>query len=82
MSLSVGSTAPPFTLVDTARTSRSLGEFSGKKVVLVFFPGAFTGVCEKELCAFRDSLAQFNTVDAQVVGVSVDSPFANKAFAD
>jgi glutaredoxin-dependent peroxiredoxin len=82
MALSVGSTAPQFTLMDTARTPRSLAEFSGKKVVLVFYPGAFTGVCEKELCAFRDSLTQFNSVSAQVVGVSVDSPFANKAFAD
>jgi len=82
MALSVGSTAPQFTLVDTARTPRSLSEFAGKKVVLVFYPGAFTGVCEKEVCAFRDALAQFNTVDAQVLGVSVDSPFANKAFAD
>lgn len=82
MALSVGSTAPQFTLVDTERASRSLSEFAGKKVVLVFYPGAFTGVCEKELCSFRDSLAQFNELGAQVVGVSVDSPFANKAFAD
>lgn len=82
MAITVGTSAPQFTLVDTARTLRSLGEFSGKKVVLVFYPGAFTGVCEKELCTFRDSLAQFNTVDAQVVGISVDSPFANQAFAN
>ncbi len=82
MALSVGSTAPQFTLMDTSRTPRSLSEFAGKKVVLVFYPGAFTGACEKEMCAFRDSLTKFNSVDAQVVGISVDSPFANKGFAD
>ena len=65
----------------TTKTPRSLGEFLSKKTVLVFYPGAFTGVCTKEMCTFRDSLATFETLDAQVVGVSVDSPFANKGFA-
>jgi peroxiredoxin len=82
MALTVGSKAPAFTLVDTERKPRSLDEFLGKKTVLVFYPGAFTGVCTKEMCSFRDSLAAFNSMNAQVVGISVDSPFANKAFAD
>jgi glutaredoxin-dependent peroxiredoxin len=74
--------APNFKLFDTDRKERSLNEFSGKKVVLAFFPGAFTGVCTKEMCAFRDSLANFNSLNAQVVAVSVDAPFSNKAFSD
>ena len=81
MALNVGSKAPEFTLFDTEKKSRSLSEFHGKKVVLAFFPGAFTGVCTKELCTFRDAMSNFNTLNAQVVGISVDSPFANKAFA-
>ncbi len=81
MAVKVGDKAPDFTLIDTDKKPRSLSEFHGKKTVLVFFPGAFTGVCTKEMCAFRDSMTQFNSVDAQVVGISVDSPFANKAFS-
>lgn len=82
MPLTVGDKAPAFTLYDTERTARTLQEFLGKKTVLAFYPGAFTGACTKEMCAFRDSLASFNTMNAQVVGISVDGPFANKAFAD
>ena len=82
MSVTVGSKAPAFTLFDTDRKPRSLAEFAGKKVVLVLYPGAFTGACTKEMCALRDAMAAFNAVDAQVLGISVDSPFANKAFSD
>jgi peroxiredoxin len=81
MALKVGNKAPDFTLHDTERKSRSLQEFLGKKTVLVFYPGAFTGVCTKEMCTFRDSISKFNELNAQVVGISVDGPFANKAFA-
>lgn len=80
MALAVGATAPPFTLTDTERKQRSLSEFLGKKTVLAFFPGAFTGVCTKEMCSFRDSLAELNSIGAQVVAISVDSPFANSGF--
>ena len=81
MALKVGSKAPEFTLFDTNKKSRQLSEFHGKKVVLAFYPGAFTGACTKELCAFRDAMSNFNNLNAQVVGISVDSPFANNAFA-
>ena len=81
MAIKVGSKAPEFTLFDTDRKSRQLSEFHGKKVVLAFYPGAFTGACTKELCAFRDAMSNFNNLNAQVVGISVDSPFANNAFA-
>jgi peroxiredoxin len=81
MVINVGSKAPVFTLFDADKKSRSLSEFLGKNVILAFFPGAFTGVCTKELCTFRDAMSNFNDLNAQVVGISVDSPFANKAFA-
>jgi peroxiredoxin len=77
----VGQPAPAFTLLDNARQSVSLESLRGSKVVLAFFPAAFTGVCEKELCTFRDSLAELNELNAKVVGIAVDGPFANNAFA-
>jgi glutaredoxin-dependent peroxiredoxin len=81
MTIQVGNKAPDFTLIDTEKNPRSLSEFRGKKVVIAFYPGAFTGVCTKEFCTFRDAMSNFNTLKAQIVGISVDSPFANKAFA-
>ncbi len=82
MAIKTGDKAPEFTLYDTDRKPRSLKEFLGKKTVLAFYPGAFTGVCTKEMCTIRDSIASMGALNAQVVGVSVDSPFANKGFAD
>ena len=76
----VGSRAPGFTLVDMDMKSRSLSEFEGRKVVLAFYPGAFTSTCKKEMCTFRDALSNLEALDAQVVGVSVNDPFSNKAF--
>lgn len=81
MTLKIGSKAPEFTLFDADKKQRQLSEFRSKNVVLAFYPGAFTGVCTKEFCAFRDAISNFNNLNAQVVGISVDSPFANKAFA-
>ena len=80
MALNVGDKAPDFTLPDPDKQLRSLKEFLRKKTVLAFFPGAFTGVCTKEMCTFRDSLANFSSMNAQVVGICVDAPAANKAF--
>lgn len=82
LSVEIGEKPPDFQLPDQTRTMRSLKEFSGKKTVLAFFPGAFTGACTKEMCTFRDSMQVFQTVGAQVVAISVNDPFANKAFAD
>ncbi|MCX6135251.1 MAG: peroxiredoxin [Ignavibacteriales bacterium] len=81
MAVQVGDKAPDFTLVDGDKKPRSLTEFLGKKTVLAFIPGAFTGVCTKEVCALRDSMSRFNELNAHVVGISVDAPFSNKAFA-
>jgi len=80
--LKTGDRAPEFTLYDTDKKARSLKEFAGKKTVLAFYPGAFTGVCTKEMCSLRDALSVLGTLNAQVVGISVDSIFANKAFAE
>ena len=77
----LGQTAPDFTLLDTGREPVSLLAHRGSKVVLVFFPGAFTGVCTKEMCTFRDELSNFNDLGATVLGICVDSPFANGVFA-
>jgi peroxiredoxin len=81
MAIKVGSKAPQFTLFDTNKNPRQLSDFHGKKVVLAFYPGAFTGACTKEVCALRDAMSNFNNLNAQIIGVSVDSPFANKVFA-
>lgn len=78
--LKVGDRAPEFTLADTGRRPVKLADFRGKNVVLAFYPGAFTKVCEKELCTFRDMLAKLEALNAQVLGISVDSPWANGAF--
>ena len=62
------------------RKPRNLGEFRGRNVVLAFYPGAFTSACKREMCTLRDSIAGLEALDAQVLGVSVNDPFANKAF--
>jgi glutaredoxin-dependent peroxiredoxin len=78
----VGNKAPDFTLPDTDLKPRSLKEFLGNKTVLAFFVGAFTSVCTKEMCAFRDSMARLIDLKAQIVGIAVTDPFSNKAFAE
>ncbi|MDO8056467.1 MAG: redoxin domain-containing protein [Candidatus Hermodarchaeota archaeon] len=80
--LQIGQAAPPIKLYDTELKQRTLKEFTGQIVVLAFFPGAFTAVCTKELCHFRDNLANFESVNAQVLAISVNDPFTNKAFAE
>ena len=82
MSTEVGQKPPDFQLPDQDRKTKSLKDFAGKKLVLAFFPGAFTSVCTKELCTLRDSTQNMNTLNAQVIGIDVNDPFTNKAFAD
>ncbi len=76
MKIDVGQTAPEFTLTDTEKKAISLADFKGKNVLLLFFPLAFTGTCTAELCATRDDIASYNTANAQVLAISVDSIFA------
>ena len=82
MSVDVGSRAPDFTLISHERQPVTLSQQRGRPVVLAFFPAAFSSVCEKELCTFRDSLARLNQAKAQVYGISVDTFFTLKAFHD
>ncbi len=79
----VGEDVPKVSLFDTELKKVGLAKaVKGKTTVLAFFPGAFTGVCTKELCTFRDSMSQLGSLNANVLAISVDSPFANKAFKD
>ena len=80
--INIGEKAPDFALHDTDKKLRKLSEFLGKKTVLAFFPGAFTSVCTKEMCVFRDSMARLNEVKAQVVGISVNDPYSNRGFVE
>jgi len=82
MSVDVGSKAPDFTLTNQDRQPVALSGQRGKPVVLAFFPAAFSSVCTKEMCTFRDSLAKLGEADAQVYGISVDTFFTLKAFQD
>ena len=77
----IGQNAPDFTLMNTAKEPISLSNYRGKTVILAFYPGAFTGVCDKEMCAFQDNMAKLNAAEATVIGISVDSPWANAEFA-
>ena len=78
----LGQRVPEFTLPDADRKTRSLGEFTKQGVViLAFFPFAFSGVCDKEMCAFRDEFGPTLGAGGQLVGISVDSSYSLKAFA-
>jgi len=80
--INVGDKAPDFTLPDTELKPRRLRDFLERNAVLAFYPGAFTSVCTKEMCTFRDSIVKLSDLKAQVVGISVNDPFSNKAFAE
>ena len=82
MSLNIGDMAPNFELPDTELKMRTLDEFKGKKIVISFFVAASSPVCENELCTFRDSWDELSNLNAQVIAISNDGPFANKAFAE
>ncbi|HVK24799.1 MAG TPA: peroxiredoxin [Actinokineospora sp.] len=83
MAVEVGQKAPDFTLNDYNKQPVKLSDFEGSKnVLLVFYPFAFSGICTGELCQVRDELATYTDNDIQVIGVSVDTPFSLKAWAD
>ncbi len=85
MALSVGAKAPDFTLKSkqgSGLVDVHLGENLGKKnTVLLFFPAAFTSVCTQEMCDISAGLNAFSGLNAQVIGISVDTPFAQEAWA-
>ena len=83
MPVEVGAVAPDFVLRDQNNQEVRLADFLGRRgVLLVFYPLAFTGVCQGELCAIRDRLTDFVNDDVQLLTVSVDSPYAHKVWAD
>ncbi len=82
MSLTSGSPAPQFTLTSSSYKEVSLSDFKGKKVVLHFFPMAFTNVCTTQLCTMRDSFGYYDGLNAVILGISVDSPFTLAKFKE
>ena len=83
MAPEVGTEAPDFTLKDQNNQEVTLSSFRGdRNVLVVFYPFAFSGICTGELCAVRDDLASFQNAAVQILAVSVDHPYALKAWAD
>lgn len=82
MNIEIGSKAPDFTLFDSDKNKVSLSDFTGQNVLLLFFPAAFTGVCTTELCSVRDNMAQYASLNAKVLGISVDSIFTLAKFKE
>jgi peroxiredoxin len=78
----VGEPAPDFELVNQFGEPVRLSALRGRNVVVVFYPFAFSGICTGELCEIRDNLALFEGSDAAVLAVSVDSKFAQRAYAE
>jgi mycoredoxin-dependent peroxiredoxin len=82
MSVEVGQPAPDFTLPDQNHQKVTLSSFRGQKnVLLVFYPFAFSGICTSELCQVRDDLPRYQNDDLQILGISVDAPYALRAWA-
>jgi len=82
MSVTIGQPAPQFTLPSTERKMISLSDYKGKKVVLHFFPFAFTSTCTTQLCTMRDNFGYYDGLNAVVLGISVDSPFTLGKFKE
>lgn len=82
MGLQIGDQAPDFKLFSSDLKETSLADFKGKKLVLQFFPMAFTGTCTTQLCTMRDSFGFYQGMNAEVLGISVDSPFTLAKFKE
>jgi peroxiredoxin len=82
MSIQTSQSAPQFTLVSSELKEVSLADFKGKKVVLHFFPMAFTGTCTTQLCTMRDNFGYYDGLNAQILAISVDSPFTLAKFKE
>jgi len=80
--LTTGQKAPDFTLFNSENNEVSLTDFKGKNLIVLFFPMAFTSVCTDELCEIRDNMATYTNLNADVVGISVDSPFTLAKFKE
>ncbi len=82
MAVAIGQKAPDFTLFSSDLKEVSLSDYAGKKVVIHFFPMAFTGVCTTQLCTMRDSFGYYEGLGAEVLSISVDSPFTLAKFKE
>jgi peroxiredoxin len=83
MTLTIRTPAPDFTLMDQHGSPVTLSSFKGEKnVVILFYPFAFSGICTGELCALRDDLAAFQNDDVQLLAISCDPMYAQRAFAE
>jgi glutaredoxin-dependent peroxiredoxin len=80
MALKIGDKAPDFKLYNSDKQEVSLSDFKGKNVVVLFFPLAFTSVCTAELCEMRDNIGTYASLNAEIVGISVDSLFTLEKF--
>jgi len=80
MSLQIGQPAPQFTMVSSEKKEVSLSDFKGRKVVLHFFPFAFTSTCTAQLCEMRDNFGYYDGLNAQILAISVDSPYTLAEF--
>ena len=79
---SVGDMAPDFTLTAQDKSKVTLSDLRGERVILAFYPAAFTGVCTTEMCTFSEGMASLGNSGVKVFGISVDAPFSNGAFAE
>ncbi len=75
MALQKGDKAPDFKLYNTDKQEVNLLDYKGKNVVILFFPLAFTSTCTIELCEMRDNISVYSNLNAEILGISVDSPF-------
>ena len=82
MTLTKGDKAPDFSLYSSDKKEIKLEDYKGKNLVILFFPLAFTGVCTTELCSIRDNYSKYESLNAEVVGISVDSLFVLEKFKE
>lgn len=82
MAITIGQTAPSFTLFSSDKKEVSLSDYKGKNILLLFFPQAFTGTCTTELCNIRDNIGIYSNADAEVLGISVNSVFTLAKFKE
>lgn len=82
MPIKIGEKAPDFSLYDSGKELIHLSDFRGRNVVLLFFPLAFTGTCTKELCSTRDSIGLYDSLDAEILAISVDSLYSLKRYKE
>lgn len=82
MPITIGQKAPVFSLYNSDKKLINIADYAGKKLLLLFFPQAFTSVCTKELCGVRDDMGRYSNAQAEIIGISVDSVFTLKKFKE